>query len=215
MAPRHIGAWLLKRWPLVGIFVILTALVGGFAFETFYSDGEVRILAQDPPPTPTLSFVVNTPTDDELHKLRAEYIKNLTATPRVLFSAKDKAAAQAVPTATPTLIEAARMMARSQAEFEYFISDRERTIYLEEIDKLIHMPESVIKVTRDVGPVPMIRYWCGAPDRRVARCPVTPGYELDMVGDWAVTVDSAGRVFLDEGEILPPFLSGLKVIYWP
>lgn len=213
MTLRDIGSRLLRRWPIIGIFVVIAALVGGFAFGTFYSDGNLRILAQDPAPTPTLSFVVNTPTDAELDEMKAEYIKTLTSTPR----ARSRSAAAAVPTPTFTVaeqIQEYRMYARSQAEFEYWMSDRERAIYLEELDRVIHLPDSVVDLSiYDDRPYPP-QYWCGAPDRPIPRCPVAPVYDLDM-GEYTISVDSTGRVFLDDGETLPSFLSGLKVLYWP
>lgn len=49
MTPKDIGAWLLERWPLVGISVILVAFVIGFALGTFYSDNNTMILAQAEP----------------------------------------------------------------------------------------------------------------------------------------------------------------------
>ena len=230
MTPRELGAWLLKRWPLVGICVVLIALVGGLAFGTFYSDGGVRILAQDPVPTPTLSFVMNTPTDAELDEMKAIYLKTRTATAQQ--ASADSARQSAVATvevkanaqqasADPVAEEMLRVFMlsaptpRSTAEAQYWASDRERTIYLEEADRLIHLPESIEEAHKMYGGMPPVRYWCGAPDLPSPVCPTSPAYELDLMNGDSVTIDSAGYVFAYKNVDIPSFLSEFTFIPWP
>ena len=62
MTPRDIGSWLLKRWHIAGVLVVLTSLAGGFVLGTFYSNGDLRIIAQAGP-TPVVI------TEETMHLL--------------------------------------------------------------------------------------------------------------------------------------------------
>ena len=171
MTPKDIGAWLLKRWPLVGGTLLLMALATSLTLDFWESQGAT---AQDPTPWPTPNVVFNTPTREEWAEAR------LTVTP-ILVGADPS---EAVPT-----YAASQIAPKSKAHAEYLAAPKRRAIYLEDLDKVIHLPEGVDNLGTAYS-----AHCSGS----ATRCLVPPLYALISLESYA-TLDSAGYYFLSYG----------------
>ena len=130
MRLREIVRWTLSRWLAVGAGVVIAALVVGFAFGIFDSGGA---LAQAPAPTPTPTVPpFSTPTSAEINAMLAAN-PNLPTVPIVVIDPKTGLPAEDPPRT------ARQRAAPTAAEAEYLASDPERAIYLEGIDRVIHL----------------------------------------------------------------------------
>ena len=146
MRPGDIGRWLLRRWPLVGGALLLAVFGAGLYLG--FSDSD-DIVAQ---PEPTPDVVFNTPTQEEWRQAFIE------VTPIHIIP-------------TPKLRAARQTRRVSKAEAEYLAAPKDKVIYFEELDKVIHLPDGVYTSGVAVG------YGCS-----LEACPAAPSYKLYTKG---------------------------------
>ena len=149
MRLRDTGRWLLRRWAVVGGALLLAAFGAGL-YLGFSDSGD--IVAQ---PEPTPDVVFNTPTIEEWTRMW----EDPTGPPVI----------HVIPTPEP---RAARQTRRvSKAEAEYLAAPKDKVIYFEELDKVIHLPDGVYTSGVSVG------YDCS-----LEACPAAPSYNLYTKG---------------------------------
>ena len=149
MSLRHIGTWLLRRWPLVGGALLIAATAATLA--VIFS--ESRETSAQPAPTDGIQKPIYTewqldndpPTTEELKALGVQF--------------------REVDVTEEGGTKSARSV--SSAEEEYIRSDPTRTMYIRSIDKVYHLPDDV----QLEGPVMLT-----CPHRIGTRCPSSPVY---------------------------------------
>ena len=229
------------RWVLIALVVAAVAFVAGVNYQLRTGGG---ILAQGVTPTPTSIYAINTPTDAELDAAIATAVaKNLpTAVVRVIDPKTGKPVEDspvAVMSNEEADLQAAYQVAEetfdrasvwSHVRFgqltanlqEYLGANPDRVIYLQKIDRTIHLPKDIMIrwiMSDDTHPKPSV---CDDP---ADGCPTSlPAYVLydtalgvnkNYMPNMSIIVDGSGYVFVRDSDTLPggfTFLSELKVI---
>ena len=213
------------RWALIAVLVLIAAFVAGVNYGIRTSGGAV---AEERTPRPTPPFLVNTPTDAEFeasiatavakgdpgfYDLTIEVIDPKTGRP-----VEDSVSGQQDPQLAE--LEAAYNAAdAAYSSFwshvwndqltpsyrEYLNTDPGRAIYLVEVDRVIHLPRGVeLYWIDDLDTIPY------------PACISCPAYGL-RTGEETVRIDSDGRVFVRNSDVLPDgfsFLSEFEIVHW-
>ena len=169
MSLRHIGAWLLRRWPLVGGVLLLAVIAAALTFDFLGSRG---ITAQAPTPKPTPNVIFETPTKEQWKAAM------LTVTPIVIIPTPDPRP-RALPQVTP----------RSKAHAEFIAAPEGTAFYMYDLDRVVYLPEGVYFIGS---------FFDGHCSGSASRCRVKPVYTLETRESYA-DIDAEGYYYVHYG----------------